>query len=112
MANWGGSATDMIQRLGVSNQSASQLIDALVLGGYLTREVNPEDRRRLVIGLTERGRAAATAVRAGAEPIDAELAVMISPTELAGLRAGLSALGRIKERFEKKDGTTGSGPER
>jgi DNA-binding MarR family transcriptional regulator len=99
MANWGGSAADMVQGLGISKQSASQLIDALVLRGYLTREVNPHDRRRMLIGLTERGRAAAVAVRAGVVVIDAELAQMISPAELAGLRAGLEALGRIKDRM-------------
>ena len=89
----------MVQGLGISKQSASQLIDALVLRGYLTREVNPHDRRRMLIGLTERGRAAAVAVRAGVVVIDAELAQMISPAELAGLRAGLEALGRIKDRM-------------
>ena len=105
MANWGGSAADMIGGLGVSKQRASQLIDALVLRGYLTREVNPEDRRRMLIGLTDRGRAAAAAVRAGIEAIDAELAEMISPTELAGLRTGLAALGTIKERMEEAGGS-------
>ena len=49
MANWGGSAADMIRGLDVSKQVASQLIDALVLRGYLTREINPEDRRRMLM---------------------------------------------------------------
>ncbi len=98
MANFGGSARDMIRGLGVSKQAASQLIDTLVLRGYLTRDVNPDDRRRMVIDLTERGRAAAVAVRAGVDAIDAELAQMISPEQLAGLRAGLEALAEIKDR--------------
>jgi DNA-binding MarR family transcriptional regulator len=92
----GGSAADMIQGLGVSKQAASQLIDALVLRGYLTREINPEDRRRMIIEPTDRGRAAAAGVRAAVEAVDARLAQMISPAELAGLRAGLAALGDIK----------------
>jgi DNA-binding MarR family transcriptional regulator len=109
MAKRGGSAADMIKGLGVSKQTASQLIDALVLRGYLTRNVNPEDRRRMLIGLTDRGRAAAAAVRAGVEAVDAELATMISPIELAGLRAGLAALGQIKARVEQP---VGGGPGR
>jgi DNA-binding MarR family transcriptional regulator len=111
MANRGGAAADMIRGLGVSKQTASQLIDALVLRGYLTRATNPEDRRRMLIGLTERGRAAAAAVRAGVEAIDAELADMISPTELDGLRAGLTALANIKERTEDTAGAPGREPE-
>jgi DNA-binding MarR family transcriptional regulator len=53
------------------------------------------------IVLTERGRAAAAAIRAGIEEVDAELARMLAPAELAGLRAGLAALGEIKEKTER-----------
>ncbi len=98
MANRGWSGADMIEALEVTKQAASQLIDTLVVRGYLTRQVNPEDRRRLTIELTERGKAAAVAVRAGVESVDAELAGMISPEELAGLRAGLTALAEIRAR--------------
>jgi DNA-binding MarR family transcriptional regulator len=101
MANHGGSAVDMIRGLGVSKQAASQLIDTLVLRGYLTREMNPDDRRRMTLELTERGRGAAEAVRSGVEMIDAELAQMVTPVELAGLRSGLAALGQIKERMRE-----------
>ena len=102
MGNHGGTAVDMIRGLGVTKQAASQLIDTLVLRGYLTRQVNPEDRRRMTIALTDRGQAASAAVRAGVEAIDAELARMITPSELAGLRAGLEALGRIKDRMREE----------
>ena len=98
MANRGGSAADMIGALGISRQRASQLVDTLVLRGYLTREVNAEDRRRTTILLTERGRAAASEVRLAVDQIDAELAQELSPTELAGLRKGLTALALIRER--------------
>ena len=100
MANHGGTAGGLIRELGVSKQAASQLIDTLVLRGYLVREVNPDDRRRLTIELTERGRAAAAAVRSGVEAVDDELATLISPDELAGLCAGLVALTTIRERME------------
>src|ERR1700729_1346056 len=74
MANRGGSAADMTRALGVTKQAASQLIDTLVLRGYLTREVNPSDRRRMTIDLTDRGRAAAAAVGAAVAEVDARLA--------------------------------------
>lgn len=98
MSYHGGSAVDMIRGLGVTKQAASQLIDTLVLRGYLTRRLNPDDRRRMTIELTERGRGAAAAVRGGVKAIDAELAEMLTEAEMAGLRTGLMALGRIKER--------------
>ena len=98
MANRQASAVDMIRGLGVTRQAASQLIDTLVVRGYLSREVNPADRRRLNVGLTDRGRAAAAATLAAIAQVDAELAAMITPAELAGLRAGLLALAEIRER--------------
>ena len=100
MANRGGTAAEMIAGLGISKQRASQLIDTLVLRGYLIREINADDRRRTTVLLTERGRAAADEIRAGVEQIDAELEAMISPGELAGLRAGLTALAELRERCD------------
>jgi DNA-binding MarR family transcriptional regulator len=96
MARFNASATDMITGLGVTKQAASQLIDLLVMRGYLTREIDPDDRRRMTISLTDRGRGAAQVTRTAVESIDAELAAMITRDELAGLRAGLTALGQIK----------------
>lgn len=100
MANHGGAAVELIRGLGVSRQAASQLIDTMVLRGYLDRQVNSDDRRRMDIELTDRGRAAAAVVRAAVKRIDRRLTAMVSPEELAGLRAGLTALATIKEQTQ------------
>lgn len=101
MANHGGSAGGLVRQLGVSKQAASQLIDTLVLRGYLDRSPDAEDRRRVSIAVTPRGEAAAAAIAAGVRAVDDELAGMISAAELAGLRAGLTALCDIRDRFEQ-----------
>ncbi len=100
MANQGANAGALVRQLGVSKQAASQLIDTLVLRGYLTRQIDAEDRRRMVIELTDRGRSAAAAVRAGVEDVDEELVSLLSPKALDGLYAGLVALTDIRERAE------------
>jgi DNA-binding MarR family transcriptional regulator len=102
MANRGGTLGDLIRQLGVSKQSASQLIDTLVLRGYLDRAVDPEDRRRITIELTVRGRAAAAAVKAGVDSIDAELESRLGPAQLRGFLAGLFALCEIREELEAR----------
>jgi DNA-binding MarR family transcriptional regulator len=100
MANHGIPASDVVKHLGVSKQATSQLIDTLVVRGYLERSIDPDDRRRITIEVTDRGRAAAKAVRAGVEAVDAELAAALSPAQLEGFRAGLDALCAIRERLE------------
>jgi DNA-binding MarR family transcriptional regulator len=101
MANHGVAAGDLIRQLGVSKQAASRLVDTLVLRGYLERRPNADDRRRIDIELTERGRAAAQAVRAGVESVDDELARRLSPAEMSGLVAGLVALTAVREEAEE-----------
>jgi DNA-binding MarR family transcriptional regulator len=103
MASHHAAVVDMIRGLGVTRQAASQLIDTLVVRGYLSREVNQADRRRLDIELTGRGQAAAEAIGAAIGRVDQDLAAMITPAELAGLRAGLVALAQIRERT-RRDG--------
>ena len=101
MANHGATPGDLVRQLRISKQATSQLIDALVLRGYLVRDTDPSDRRRLTLELTERGAAAAAAVRRGVVAVDANLERAITADELAGLRAGLIALCDIAEMLEE-----------
>ena len=102
IVNQGGSAGALVRQLGVSKQAASQLIDTLVVRGYLERLPNPDDRRRVTIEATERGRAAAAAVRSAVVAVDEELAGMITTAQMKGLRTGLVALCDIRDRFEEE----------
>src|SRR5580658_5660676 len=82
---------DVVSSLGLSKQAASQLIDTLVLREYLERRNDPEDRRRMGVRLTARGRSAAIAIQGAIDAIEATLAQLISSEELHGLRVGLAA---------------------
>ena len=76
----------------VTRQAGSQLIDTLLRRGYVRRWNHPQDGRRTVVELTDRGRAAAELVRAAVAGVEAGLAELLTPTEQAGFRAGLLAL--------------------
>jgi DNA-binding MarR family transcriptional regulator len=84
--------------LRLSKQRSSQLIDTLVLRGYIERQIDPEDRRRMMVRLTDRGRAAAAAIQTAVDAIDEELGQRLTAEEMHGLRAGLAALYEIRER--------------
>jgi DNA-binding MarR family transcriptional regulator len=89
---------DVVASLGLSKQAASQLIDTLVLREYLERRIDPEDRRRMGVALTDRGQIAAVAIRDTVDAIDASLAQLVSADQLRGMRAGLAAYRELRER--------------
>ncbi len=88
----GAPLAQIIKELAVSKQAAGQLIDTLVLRGYLDREVDPADRRRLTLSLTERGRAAQAASASAVERIDDELAKRLPEDVIVQGRVMLAAL--------------------
>jgi DNA-binding MarR family transcriptional regulator len=88
----------VVASLGLSKQAASQLIDTLVLREYLERRIDPYDRRRMGVRLTQRGRTAASAIQTATDAIEAELARLVTAEELHGLRAGLAAYRAIRAR--------------
>jgi DNA-binding MarR family transcriptional regulator len=88
----GAPLSEVIQWLGVSKQSAGQLVDALVARGYVERSVDEEDRRRLTVQLTSRGRAVAAIARAAVDRIDKRLHERVGNTHLAHTRSTLLAL--------------------
>jgi len=85
----------LIQDLRLSKQAAGQLVDTLVTRGYLKRDVDSEDRRRLTIGLTERGRAAAKVLTAAAATVDNELRSRVGGKDVQRARRTLFALADI-----------------
>jgi DNA-binding MarR family transcriptional regulator len=87
-----GSVGDVARDFGVSKQAASKLIDTLVIRGYLERGVDPADRRRLTLELTERGRAAADAGWAASERIDRELHAAVGAEAIVQMRETVGAL--------------------
>lgn len=82
----------LIKELRISKQAAGQLVDALVTRGYLERAIDKDDRRKLTITLTERGRAAAAAQAAGREKVDAELLASVGPDDVSRTRRTLAVL--------------------
>jgi DNA-binding MarR family transcriptional regulator len=82
----------VIRQLGVSKQAAGALVDTLVVRGYLERSVDPVDRRRLVVRLTERGEAASEVIRSVAEDVEADLQAKLGTERVLAARDVLASL--------------------
>jgi DNA-binding MarR family transcriptional regulator len=102
MGRYGIPLTDLIRQLAVSKQSASQLVDALVERGYLERTEDPQDRRRVQLTLTARGRTAANAGRTAVDRVQAELLKRVGTQKFSHTKETLAALIAIGDELPKE----------
>jgi DNA-binding MarR family transcriptional regulator len=96
LTNGEESVPEMIEGLGIKQREFRQLVDTLVLRGYITRSLDPRSHEES-LSLTERGHAANQATFDGCNYVDKELERRLSEAELAGMRRGLAVLGEIKQ---------------
>jgi DNA-binding MarR family transcriptional regulator len=82
----------LMRDLSITKQGAGQLVDTLVGRGYLVRTPDENDRRQLIVTLTERGRAAAETQAAARAKVDAALLARVGETDMAAARRTLAAL--------------------
>jgi len=76
----GATVTEIAEHLGVTRQAASQIVDELVVKGYVERRPHPADARSRLVVLTERG------VRCTRAAEDAAVDALDSWEELLGER--------------------------
>lgn len=96
---------ELIDQLKLSKQAMGQLADAMVAGDYLHREVDDADRRRLVVSLTDRGRAAARVLTAARRSIDARLLEQVGAADVERTRRTLALLGNIGHATKQNNRT-------
>ena len=94
------SLSAVAEHLGLTAATASKLVDALVRRGLVTRTDSPQDRRRVVLQVTETGRRAlGVARKAALGKLNESLAALDEPDRSAVIRAMevlREALGRIE----------------
>jgi len=78
--------------LGVSKQAVSQLLDTLVLRGYVERSIDPVDRRRMRLMLTDRGTQVTSLCRQAVERVERRVAGIVGAASVEHTRATLLAL--------------------
>jgi DNA-binding MarR family transcriptional regulator len=94
----GGPTQHLPSELGVTKQAVSQVIGILVTRGYLERHADPDDRRRVVLELTGRGRQALDAASRGVDAVDRKLEARVSREQIVAMRSVLTAMTEIKAK--------------
>lgn len=93
----GLSGRDLVTRIGISKQAVSQLVDTLVSMNYVARRPVPDDRRRTLLRLTSRGRAAVAIIDETVAATEAEMATTIGHDQLRLLHRALLQLQEANE---------------
>jgi MarR family transcriptional regulator, organic hydroperoxide resistance regulator len=73
----------------------TSVLDRLARRGYLTRDVDPADRRSFLISLTPDGRAAARTAAAAVTGLERQALATVTQEDLAGFRAVIGALTEV-----------------
>lgn len=89
------SANGVCERTGMDKVRVSRAVARASARKLVSRDVDPEDRRRLVLGLTPQGRAIHDRIVPMAMQRESELVEVLNDGELAQL---LDALGKLQQR--------------
>lgn len=96
LANLGHGGSLNVRQLseltGTRASTLTGLLDRLENRGYLTRELDPGDRRSFRLPLTERGKATATRVLAAIADLERVALSGLSADQIAGYHAVITAL--------------------
>ncbi|WP_030170922.1 MarR family winged helix-turn-helix transcriptional regulator [Spirillospora albida] len=88
----GSTAVELGRRLGVSKQAAGKMVESLERMGYVVRTSDPDDARRKIVRLTERGVDALARSARIFDRIRSDLAGRLGPDRLRALEDDLRAI--------------------
>jgi DNA-binding MarR family transcriptional regulator len=80
---------------GIKRSTLTSIFDRLEARGWVARSPSKRDRRGVVVELTERGRKRADAVQESIEQLESGINRAITPDELQGFIAVLSAISSV-----------------
>ncbi|HWS72687.1 MAG TPA: MarR family transcriptional regulator [Thermoanaerobaculia bacterium] len=96
---------DLVRVFGVKASSMTSILDRLEEEGLIERQLNPDDRRSLIVTLTKRGRTQAAAMQRFVEETEEEIASRLTEKEIDGFFAVMQAIAELT-RVEVRPGGT------
>jgi len=89
------SLSKVAEHLGLTLPSTSKMVDALVGKEFINRNTDPDDRRRMVLTVTQRGQSAWEAARRTAHASMVQRLRKVRETERQELQRSLQVLGKV-----------------
>ena len=91
--------TELADQLGIVPRSVTTVVDALEKAGLVRREIDPRNRRAILLHLTDRGATVRDDLRQARRRAAAELFAPLEPADRKALGDLLSRLGPADPRF-------------
>ena len=104
----GSSLSEVAEHLGVTRATASAMTDRLVQRQLVDRAEDPQERRQIMLKLTEPGSDRLEQMRHTTRSQVAELLTALTAEELANISASLTTLGQV---FKSANGERNSEPD-
>jgi len=101
------SQTELVHYLGRDRSTVSATLQAMERAGLVTRGPAPNDRRAMVVALTDKGRAAVPRVRAAWHELERRTSGALTPKQQADLITALSA---VRDALNLPGGASGPAP--
>jgi DNA-binding MarR family transcriptional regulator len=95
----GVSLSEVAEHIGITLPSASKLVDDLIKNDLMSREEHPEDRRRVSLAVTRRGR---TILEASREGTLTYLSEKLDETSQSDKEAIVKAMQALRFAFQKQ----------
>ena len=95
----GRTMTELSRLLFTENSSMTRLVDRMEKAGLVQRRTDPQDRRTLIISITEAGRKQAGAAKKIVQGVNEDIKARLSPEELEVLKR---VLGRLKRAYKRE----------
>jgi DNA-binding MarR family transcriptional regulator len=95
----GRTMTELSRLLFTENSSMTRLVDRMEKAGLVQRRTDPQDRRTLIISITEAGRNQSVAAKKIVKGVNEEIKTNLSAEELEIFK---KVLGRLKKNYSRK----------
>jgi DNA-binding MarR family transcriptional regulator len=94
---------ELVRVFGVKQSTFTSLLDRLERAGLVRRELNPDDRRSLLVHITDRGRELTARLNRVLEKLEDDIRARLRRPELKGFHAAMAAVEdvthvRVRER--------------
>ena len=89
--------SELSRVFGHKKSTVTSMLDRLTEKGYISREVNPEDRRSFLLAVLPEGEAVAKAAGAVVERFERDVLAKVTEEEMAGFRAVLKAVSEVTQ---------------